>query len=95
MRLGLHCQALAYGDWVYATRMAEPRFRVAFQRTGVAITGQQVEGFLPVLLENGQRGWMEAKVMKTHQPLNFLPGLGHCHAALRPNGAANLTWTAQ
>ena len=92
---GLYCQALAYGDWVYATRLAEPRFRVAFQRTGVAITGQQVEGFLPVLLENGQRGWMEAKVMKTHQPLNFLPGLGHCHAALRSNGAANLTWTAQ
>jgi len=59
------------------------------------VTGQQIDGFLPVLLENGQRGWMEAKVMKVRQPLNYLPGFGHCHATLRSNGSANLTWTAQ
>ncbi|MGI4831817.1 MAG: hypothetical protein ACRYFU_27085 [Janthinobacterium lividum] len=92
---GLRCQALAYGDWVYATRLAEPSSRVAFQRTAVAVTGQQVDNFLPVLLENGQRGWMEAKVMKVRQPLNYLPGFGHCHVTLRSSGAANLTWTAQ
>ena len=92
---GLRCQALAYGDWVYATRLAEPSSRVAFQRTAVAVTGQQIEGFLPVLLENGQRGWMEAKVMKVRQPLNYLPSFGHCHVTLRSSGAANLTWTAQ
>ena len=57
---GLRCLALAYGDWVYATRSAEPRARVAFQRTAVAVIGQQIEGFFPVLLENGQRGWMDA-----------------------------------
>jgi hypothetical protein len=57
---GLRCQALTYGDWVYATRSAQPSARVAFQRTAVAVTGQQTEGFFPVLLENGQRGWMEA-----------------------------------
>jgi hypothetical protein len=57
---GLHCQVLAYGDWVYAAPLSESRTRVAFQRTAVAVTGQQVEGFLPVLLENGQRGWMES-----------------------------------
>ena len=92
---GLRCQVLTYGDWVYATRSAEPQARVAFQRTAVAVTGQQVEGFFPVLLENGQRGWMEAKVMQARQPSNFLPNLGHCRATLRPDGAANLTWTAQ
>lgn len=92
---GMRCQVLAYGDWVYATRLAEPRSRIAFQRTAVAVTGTAVEGFLPVLLENGQRGWMEAKVMQTHQPLNYLPNLGRCHVALRSNGSANLTWTAQ
>ena len=92
---GLHCQVLAYGDWVYAAPVWEPRTRVAFQRTAVAVTGQQVEGFLPVLLENGQHGWMEAKVMRTHEPLNYLPNLGHCHVTLRSNGSANLTWTAQ
>ena len=92
---GLHCQVLAYGDWVYAAPLWEPRTRVAFQRTAVAVTGQQVEGFLPVLLEDGQHGWMEAKVMRTHEPLNYLPNLGHCHVTLRSNGSANLTWTAQ
>ena len=92
---GLHCQALAYGDWVYATREAEPRARVAFQRTAVAVTGPQLEAFTPVLLENGQRGWMETKVMQTHKPSNYVPNLGHCHATLRSSGAANLTWTAQ
>ena len=92
---GLRCQALAYGDWVYATRAAEPRARVAFQRTAVAVTGQQLEGFTPVLLENGQRGWMETKVMQAHQPSNYVPNLGHCHATLRSNGAASLAWTSQ
>ena len=92
---GLRCQALAYGDWVYATRAAEPRTRIAFQRTAVAVTGQQLEGFTPVLLETGQRGWMETKVMQTRQPLNYMPNLGHCHATLRSNGTANLSWTAQ
>lgn len=92
---GLQCQVLAYDDWVYTAPMAEPRTRVAFQRTAVAVTGEQVGNFLPVLLENGQRGWMESKVMRTHQPLNYLPNLGHCHVTLRSNGSANLTWTAQ
>jgi hypothetical protein len=55
---GLRCQALAYGDWVYVTRSADPRARVAFQRTAVAVTGQQVGEFLPVLLETvSADGW--------------------------------------
>ena len=91
----LRCQVLAYGDWVYATRVVEPRARVAFQRTAVAVTGQQLEGFTPVLLENGQRGWMESKVMQARGPQNYMPNLGHCYVTLRSDGAASLAWTAQ
>lgn len=92
---GLRCQTLAYGDWVYATRSAEPQARIAFQRTAVAVTGQQVESFFPVLLENGRQGWMRVKMMQTGHPSNYLPNLGHCHVTLRASGAANLAWTSK
>ncbi|USQ74286.1 hypothetical protein NF552_23235 (plasmid) [Roseomonas mucosa] len=92
---GLSCRALINGDWVYASRSADPGSRIAFQRGAVAVTGPETDGFIPVLLTTGQRGWMLANVMQWHQPTNYVPHVGHCHATLLRNGAAHITWTDQ
>ncbi|UZO94740.1 hypothetical protein [Roseomonas mucosa] len=91
---GLSCRALLYGDWIYTERSTNSA-RLGMQRNAVAMTGPTVDGFVPVLLVTGQHGWMQAKAMQFHQPTNYTPHLGHCHATILRNGAARLTWTDQ
>ena len=69
---GLSCRALVNGDWVYADRSTTSH-RLGFQRNAVAVTGPEVDGFVPVLVATGQHGWMLAKVMQLREPTNYTP----------------------
>lgn len=79
---GLTCRALHHPDWAYAGP-SESAAKIVMMGVAVPVTGAPVRGFVPILLGNGQPGWMHAETFRLD---NYVRPVGFCHVTLQSNG---------
>ncbi len=79
---GLTCRTLLHPDWAVAGP-SDSSARIVMMGVAVPVTGAPVRGFVPILLGNGQPGWMRADDFR---PDNYVRPVGFYHVTLQPDG---------
>lgn len=88
---GLLCKALRSPAPVYIDPDTRSE-RIMMVGVAIAVTGREREGFIPVRIASGQKGWVESWLVS---PVNGIVHLGFCHAHLLSSGRVELIYTAR
>lgn len=88
---GLVCHAMRHPENVYV-RPDIGSERIMTSGVAIAVSGPASNGYVPIVLKDGSRGWMPAGAIYAN---NGVQHLGYCYAIRHPNGTVELQYTAR